>query len=194
MKDNVHLLLLDNYDSFTYNLYDYFEQLGAHVTVMRNDQISIPVLKAQNFDGIVLSPGPGRPQNAGLLMEVIDCFCLNLPILGICLGMQALGEYFGAKLVHAFQPVHGKTSVIYHNKKGLFEHVKWPSKVMRYHSLLLKELPNCLIPLAWTEEEELMAIQHITLPLYGVQFHPESILTEDGLIILNNWLKTCQKE
>jgi anthranilate synthase/aminodeoxychorismate synthase-like glutamine amidotransferase len=127
-------------------------------------------------------------------MEIIDSFYLNLPILGICLGMQAIGEYFGAKLVHAYQPVHGKTSLINHNETGLFDNVESPTKVMRYHSLLLVDLPKCLIPLAWTEQKELMAIQHLSLPVCGVQFHPESVLTCSGLIILNNWLKTCQKD
>lgn len=193
MKDNVELLLLDNYDSFTYNLYDYFVQLGAAVSVLRNDEISVPYLKSKNFDGIVLSPGPGRPHNAGLLMEIIDSFHLNLPVLGICLGMQAIGEYFGAKLVHASEPVHGKTSLINHYQTGLFDQVQCPARVMRYHSLLLVDLPDSLIPIAWTDQMEVMAIQHVTLPVCGVQFHPESILTDDGLLVLNNWLKTCQK-
>ena len=150
-------------------------------------------MKSLNFDGIVLSPGPGRPQNAGFLMEIIDAFYLNMPLLGICLGMQAIGEYFGAKLVHASTPVHGKTSLINHDKTGIFDNVDSPTKVMRYHSLLLVDLPKCLIPIAFTNQKEIMAVQHSSLPVCGVQFHPESVLTADGLIILNNWLKTCQK-
>ena len=193
MKDKIELLLLDNYDSFTYNLYDYLCQLGMSCTVIRNDQISLSEIKKHHFDGIVLSPGPKRPQDAGSLMSVLDYFYLKVPILGICLGMQAIGEYFGAKLVHARIPIHGKTSLLNHKKQGLFEGIKNPTEVMRYHSLVLEELPDCLELMAWTEERELMAIQHQSLPIWGVQFHPESILTTDGLAILNNWVKTCVK-
>ncbi len=193
MKDKIELLLLDNYDSFTYNLYDYLCQLGMSCTVIRNDQISILELKQSHFDGIVLSPGPKRPQDAGNLMAVLDYFYLKMPILGICLGMQAIGEYFGAKLVHATVPIHGKTSLLEHKNRGLFEGIQNPTRVMRYHSLVLEDLPACLELMAWTEERELMAIQHRSLPIWGVQFHPESILTTDGLAILDNWVTICVK-
>jgi anthranilate synthase/aminodeoxychorismate synthase-like glutamine amidotransferase len=189
MKDKPHLLLLDNYDSFTYNLYDYLSQLGATCTVVRNDKISILELEKCHFDGIVLSPGPKRPKDAGILMELVDHFYVKMPILGICLGMQAIGEYFGAKLVHASIPIHGKTSLVEHSQKDLFHGITQPTQVMRYHSLLLENLPNCLEPTAWTATKELMAIQHKTYPISGLQFHPESILTLEGLVILDNWLK-----
>lgn len=189
MKDKPHLLLLDNYDSFTYNLYDYLSQLGARCTVVRNDKISILELEKCHFDAVVLSPGPKRPQGAGILMDLIHHFYVKIPILGICLGMQAIGEYFGAKLVHASIPVHGKTSLVEHTQKDIFHGITQPTQVMRYHSLLLKNLPSCLEPIAWTASNELMAIKHNTYPIWGVQFHPESILTLDGLAILENWLK-----
>lgn len=189
MKDEMHILLLDNYDSFTYNLYDYLCQLGAKCTVIRNDKISIMELEQCHFDAIVLSPGPQRPANAGILMNLIAHFYTKLPILGICLGMQAIGEFFGAKLVHAFIPMHGKTSWITHNGEGLFAELMNPTKVMRYHSLLLKELPSCLNVVGWTAQNEVMAIQHENYPIYGVQFHPESILTTNGFLMLENWLK-----
>lgn len=187
------LLLLDNYDSFTYNLYDYLCQLGTNCTVIRNDQTTIAQIKAQNFDAIVLSPGPKRPNDAGILMELIENFYIEKPILGICLGMQAIGEFFGAKLVHATVPMHGKTSWIQHGEAEIFKNIPNPTQVMRYHSLLLKDLPTCLKPTAWTDEKELMALQHETLPIWGMQFHPESILTTNGLEMLDNWVKICQK-
>lgn len=194
MKDKTTILLLDNYDSFTYNLYDYLCQLGLTCKVVRNDKITLEEIEEGHFDGIVLSPGPKRPQNAGILMSLIEHFYQNKPILGICLGMQAIGEFFGAKLVHAPIPVHGKTSLIEHNAKALFENISNPTTVMRYHSLLLKELPDCLECLAWTEQQELMAVQHKIFPICGVQFHPESILTTEGLAILENWTKQVKKE
>lgn len=189
MKDKPSVLLLDNYDSFTYNLYDYLSQLGLTCTVVRNDKITIDEIEAACFDGIVLSPGPKRPEDAGILMEVIAHFYQKKPILGICLGMQAIGLFFGAKLIHASVPVHGKTSLITHKEKSIFQNIPNPTAIMRYHSLLLVNLPNTLEDLAWTEEKELMAIQHKTLPICGVQFHPESILSTDGLAMLNNWTK-----
>lgn len=194
MKDKPHLLLLDNYDSFTYNLYDYLSQLGAVCKVVRNDKISISELEKYHFDGIVLSPGPKRPKDAGILMELIDHFYAKVPILGICLGMQAIGEYFGAKLVHASIPMHGKTSWVEHTENGIFNEIENPTQVMRYHSLLLKNLPDCLEPIAWTTTKELMAIQHKSYPIWGLQFHPESILTLEGLAILKNCLEIGVKK
>lgn len=194
MKDKPHLLLLDNYDSFTYNLYDYLSQLGAVCKVVRNDKVSISELEKYHFDGIVLSPGPKRPKDAGILMELIDHFYAKTPLLGICLGMQAIGEYFGAKLVHASIPMHGKTSWVEHIENGIFNEIENPTQVMRYHSLLLKNLPDSLEPIAWTTTKELMAIQHKSHPIWGLQFHPESILTLEGLAILKNWLEIGVKK
>lgn len=189
MKDKIQLLLIDNYDSFTYNLYDYLCTLGASCEVVRNDKVSMMELQKCQFDGLVLSPGPKRPQDAGILMNIIAEYHNKTPILGICLGMQAIGEFFGAKLVHAREPIHGKTSAIHLEEDCiLWNDIKNPTTVMRYHSLVLKELPACLIPTAWTAENELMALQHQTLPIFGVQFHPESILTQEGHQMLNNWL------
>lgn len=192
MKNKPKVLLLDNYDSFTYNLYDYLCQLGVKCIVVRNDKISIAEIKQCHFDAIVLSPGPQRPVNAGILMELIANYYNKLPILGICLGMQAIGEFFGAKLVHASIPMHGKTSWIEHKGKGLFDKLANPTKVMRYHSLVLKELPACLEAVAWTSENEFMALQHQDYPIGGVQFHPESILTTEGLSLLKNWVETLK--
>ena len=190
MKDKVQLLLIDNYDSFTYNLYDYLCTLGASCEVVRNDKKSLKDLEKCHFDGLVLSPGPKRPQDAGILMDIIHEYHLSKPILGICLGMQAIGEYFGAKLVHAKLPMHGKSSPIYHeNESILWKKMINPTTVMRYHSLVLEELPTCLVPTAWTASKELMALEHATLPIFGVQFHPESILTKEGYQLLDNWLQ-----
>lgn len=183
------ILLLDNYDSFTYNLWDYLERLECHCTVIRNDFSNWKQITQQNWDGIVLSPGPQRPKDAGLLMKIVETYYEELPILGICLGHQALGKFFGAKLVHNTVPVHGKTSMILHNQNRLFDNIESPMKVMRYHSLSLIDLPQSLVATAFTENREIMALEHKSLPLFGVQFHPESILTPKGIILLSNWLK-----
>lgn len=183
------LLLVDNYDSFTYNLYHYLLQLGAGCLVMRNDEFEVEDLTTLGLDAIVLSPGPQRPAQAGRLLELIDRFYKQYPMLGICLGHQALGEYFGATLLKATQPMHGKTSEITHCGHGLFEAMTQPMQVMRYHSLSLKNLPPTLEGLAYTTKGELMAMRHRKWPLFGLQFHPESILTINGLDLLKNWLK-----
>lgn len=182
------ILLIDNYDSFTYNLYDYVLRLGASCEVFRNDEISLSKTKQKIFDAILISPGPKRPAEAGITMEIIDFYHDKYPILGVCLGHQALGEYFGASLVKAKLPMHGKTALIKHEQKSIFKDLPLSFYVMRYHSLLLEKLPNSLEILAATEGGELMAMQHRTLPLIGVQFHPESILTEYGLPLIANWL------
>ncbi len=185
------ILLIDNYDSFTYNLYDYFLRLGASCVVVRNDEWTPTQLKSFSFDALVLSPGPQRPKDAGLLMWIIDEFHNKKPILGICLGHQAIGEYFGAKLVKAQIPVHGKTSTIHHHNDLLFQNLPPSFKVMRYHSLILESLENTpLISTSFTEQNEIMSLAHQELPIHAVQFHPESILTEYGLDMLNNWLKS----
>ncbi len=187
------ILLLDNYDSFTYNLYDYLLQAGTQCQVLRNDACSLDELERLDFDALVLSPGPERPADAGLMMPLIARFFDKKPILGICLGHQALGEFFGAKLVKARLPMHGKTSLIAHSGHPLFEHLPPQFAVMRYHSLLLESLEGTpLQSIAQTDEGEIMALAHPTLPLLGVQFHPESILTEWGLQLIKNWVKMHQ--
>jgi anthranilate synthase/aminodeoxychorismate synthase-like glutamine amidotransferase len=190
----VRLLLLDNFDSFTFTLADYLRQLRAEVLVHRNDT-PLPKIQALDFDGIVLSPGPGVPAAAGVMPAIIEAYHQQLPILGVCLGHQALGEFFGASVVRAVRPMHGKTSAIQHeDKAGLFAGLPASFAVTRYHSLVLQQpLPATLEPLAHTADAtaELMAFRHRTLPLYGVQFHPEALLTDHGLAILANWLRCC---
>ncbi len=183
------ILLLDNYDSFTYNLYDYLSQCGADVLVKRNDAISVNEVKSLPIKAIVISPGPKRPEDAGISMDVIHHFHATLPILGVCLGYQALGAYFGASVVRSPLPQHGKTSQIEHNALGLFKNIPSPTPVMRYHSLNIAEIPAILNITATTSQTlEPMALQHKNLPLCGVQFHPESIQTPCGMQLLTNWL------
>lgn len=186
------LLLLDNYDSFTYNLFDYFKQLHCEVIVKRNDEIKSSAIKSLNIHAIIFSPGPRIPKEAGAMMEVIHDYHLTIPMLGICLGHQAIGEYFGADLVHAIKPMHGKVSEVHYQPHQLFNKISNPFSVMRYHSLILKNIPDCINELAHTNEKELMMMQHKTLQITGVQFHPESIMTKDGLQILRNWKKSVQ--
>lgn len=186
---SIMLLLLDNYDSFTYNLKDYFEQLGETVMVVKNDELTVSELSNLSFDQLVLSPGPKTPETAGYMMEIIDYFHTKIPVLGICLGHQALGQYFGAQLVKAIQPMHGKISSITHNSKGIYNSISNPLKVCRYHSLVLKNLENtALIITAETAEKECMSFEHAELPIIGMQYHPEAILTESGIQLLRNWL------
>lgn len=183
------VLLLDNYDSFTYNLYDYLLQAGAQCEVVRNDACSLEEFEQLDFDALVLSPGPERPARAGLMMPLLARLVPKKPILGICLGHQALGEFFGARLVPARHPRHGKTSPVIHYGHPIFDHLPPQFNVMRYHSLLLESLEGTsLQAIAHTHEGEIMALAHPTLPLLGVQFHPESVLTEWGLQLLENWI------
>ncbi len=183
------VLLIDNYDSFTYNLYDYFLQLEADCTVVRNDEWSKDELASFEMDGLVLSPGPKKPSDAGLLQWMIEYFHNKKPILGICLGHQGIGEFFGAKLIKAKLPIHGKTSIIEHDGSSFYKDIPNSLEVMRYHSLILESLEGTpLQTTAATSSREIMSFQHETLPIYGVQFHPESILTQYGLKMLNNWL------
>jgi len=189
----VHILLLDNFDSFTYNLLDYLRQVGVTAHVCRND-VPLATLESQQFDGIVLSPGPGTPSSAGNLMRVIERYHHELPMLGVCLGHQALGQFFGAQVKRAVRPMHGKVSQIdCATDNPLFTDLPPQLTVTRYHSLVVEELPSVLLPLAYTADEhrELMAFRHRTLPLYGVQFHPEALLTTQGLALLRNWVKYC---
>jgi len=186
----MRILLLDNYDSFTYNLYDYILQTGAECTVLRNDVCHPDQMDPDGFDALVLSPGPKRPADAGYLIDYIQAFCRDKPMLGICLGHQALGEYFGARLVRSPEPVHGKTSRVRHDGSPLFEGIPEAFRVMRYHSLELASLESTpLACLAATSDGTIMALKHRHLPLYGVQFHPESILSEHGLTLLRNWVR-----
>lgn len=183
------LLLLDNYDSFTYNLKDYFEQLGETVNVVKNDALSVDDLKKIPFSKLVLSPGPKTPDTAGNMMDVIKAFHTSIPILGVCLGHQALGQFFGATLSKSIQPMHGKVSAINHNSKGIYEQLPPVINVCRYHSLVLKDLDKTpLIITAQTNEAECMSFIHPTLPITGIQYHPEAILTENGMMILRNWI------
>ncbi len=191
------LVMIDNYDSFTYNLVQYFGELGMEVTVFRNDEISIAQLEAMSPSHIVVSPGPCTPQEAGISVEVIKHFAGKVPILGVCLGHQSIGEAFGGKTVRAKQVMHGKLSAIHHNGRGMFNSMQTPFEATRYHSLVVEQesLPDCLEISAWTldekgEHEEIMAVRHKELPIEGVQFHPESILTEHGHTLLKNFLDT----
>lgn len=181
------LLLLDNFDSFTFNLVDYFEQLGAAVTVVRND-VPLEQIQRLSFEAIVLSPGPGVPQAAGVMPALIEHYHAQVPMLGICLGHQALGVHFGARLSKARRPMHGKISEITLTPDALWTGLPARVPVVRYHSLVLEHLPPPLVPLAHTAGGELMAFRHAYLPLYALQFHPEAILTTDGLRMLQNWL------
>jgi para-aminobenzoate synthetase component II len=186
------IILIDNYDSFTYNLVQYLEELGAKLKVYRNDKISICQIKKLKPSHIVISPGPGRPDDAGISKTVIYEFKEKIPILGVCLGHQCIGEVFGGKVVLAKRLMHGKTSFVYHNKKTIFKHIKNPFQATRYHSLIVerKALPKCLDIIAQTKEKEIMAIKHKDYSVWGVQFHPESILTTEGKKILKNFIHT----
>ena len=185
------ILMIDNYDSFTYNLVQYLGELGQKVLVYRNDALSISDIKKLNPSKIVISPGPGRPEDAGISCEVIRQFSGKIPILGVCLGHQAIGLCFGGKIVGAKKLMHGKTSKIYHNKKDIFKGIASPFLATRYHSLLVekKSLPDCLEVTAFTSDNEIMGLKHKTYPVWGVQFHPESILTKSGKQLLDNFIK-----
>ncbi|MCX4189410.1 aminodeoxychorismate/anthranilate synthase component II [Methylophaga sp. OBS3] len=189
------LLMIDNYDSFTYNLVQYFAELGADVQVKRNDQISIADIERLNPAQIVISPGPCTPNEAGVSLDVIKHFAGVKPLLGVCLGHQAIGQAFGGDVVHAREIMHGKTSPVYHEDLGVFKGLNNPLQATRYHSLVVKKdtLPDCFEVTAWTQKDngdldEIMGIRHKTLPVEGVQFHPESILTEQGHQLLKNFL------
>jgi anthranilate synthase/aminodeoxychorismate synthase-like glutamine amidotransferase len=186
------ILLIDNYDSFTWNLYDYLSQLGKEVQVYRNDAISISDMATMPVESIVLSPGPETPNEAGITLSVINHFHQHVPMLGVCLGYQAIGMFFGAELVRSITPMHGKTSFINHHAEGLFEGLPNPLEVMRYHSLNISRIPEELDIIATTSQHEPMALKHRFWPLYGVQFHPESIGTPQGLPLLKNWLQLTQ--
>ncbi len=185
------LLMIDNYDSFTYNLVQYFGELGEDVRVHRNDQITLKEIAAMAPDHIVVSPGPCSPAEAGISVAAIKEFAGKIPILGVCLGHQSIGAAFGGEIVHAAQLMHGKTSQIHHLDRGVFRGLPNPLTATRYHSLAIRRdtLPECLEITAWTDDGEIMGVRHRTLAVEGVQFHPESILTEHGHELLKNFLK-----
>ncbi len=193
------LLMIDNYDSFTYNLVQYFGELGVEVRVFRNDQISIAQMEKLDPAQIVISPGPCTPNEAGISVEAIRHFAGKKPILGVCLGHQSIGQAFGGKIVHASAIMHGKTSLIHHKGIGVFRDISSPFEATRYHSLVIEKssLPVCLEITAWTENEqgeldEIMGVRHKDYPIEGMQFHPESILTEHGHELLKNFLTQNQ--
>lgn len=190
------LLMIDNYDSFTYNLVQYFGELGAEVVVHRNDQITVDEIETLAPERIVISPGPCTPNEAGVSLAAIDHFAGKLPILGVCLGHQSIGQAFGGKIIHAKQIMHGKTSMVHHNDQGVFKGLSNPYEATRYHSLVIERetMPDCLELTAWTETadgeiDEIMGVQHKSLNIEGVQFHPESILTQHGHDLLKNFLE-----
>jgi len=189
------LLMIDNYDSFTYNLVQYFGELGVDVQVARNDQISLDEIAALAPDQICISPGPCAPAQAGITVAMIQRFAGQIPILGVCLGHQAIGAAYGAKVIHAKEQMHGKTSPVSHSGSDVFQGLPSPFTVTRYHSLALERdsLPECLQITAETPDGEIMGLRHQTLPLYGVQFHPESVLTEHGHDLLRNFLMLAQQ-
>ena len=186
------LLMIDNYDSFTYNLVQYLAEIGQEVEVVRNDKISIKEINNLNPQYIVISPGPCTPNEAGISLELIEAFKGKIPILGVCLGHQSIGQAFGGKIIHAQTIMHGKTSRISHNNKGVFSGIKNPFIATRYHSLVIDEetIPDCFVISARTEDDgAVMGIKHKKYPLLGVQFHPESILTKAGKKLLGNFLE-----
>jgi para-aminobenzoate synthetase component 2 len=184
------VLVIDNYDSFTYNLVQYFGQLGCAVEVKRNDEVSIDLVRSLGPERICLSPGPGRPEQAGICNKVVQELGQSMPILGVCLGHQCIAAAFGGEIVPAARLMHGKTSTVQHNGSGVFAGVDNPFAAMRYHSLLVRResLPDCLQITAETAEGEIMGLQHRAFPIHGVQFHPESILTGEGLKLIQNFL------
>ncbi|MDH5785993.1 MAG: aminodeoxychorismate/anthranilate synthase component II [Chromatiales bacterium] len=190
------LLMIDNYDSFTYNLVQYFGELGAEVKVFRNDQITIEEIAALNPDHLVISPGPCTPNEAGVSVAAIKHFAGKLPILGVCLGHQSIGQAFGGNIVHAREIMHGKTSMVYHADVGVFKGLANPFEATRYHSLVIEQatIPDCLEVIAWTQNadgsrDEIMGVRHTEYNIEGVQYHPESILTQHGHDQLMNFLK-----
>ncbi len=185
------ILMIDNYDSFTYNLVQYLGVLGAEVEVRRNDKVTLDEIETMKPERIVISPGPGIPQSAGITISMIERFHPKVPILGVCLGHQAIGAAFGGRVLHAARIMHGKTSEISHDSKGVFSDLPAPITATRYHSLAVEResLPSCLEVSAEAEDGEIMGLRHRQYPVEGIQFHPESILTKEGMNILRNFLK-----
>lgn len=188
--------MIDNYDSFVYNLVRYFEELNEEVHVVKNNKIDINIPLDKKYDGIVISPGPKSPNEAGLSLKIIEKYQGKIPILGICLGHQCIGKYYGYNIKRGKRPYHGKVSEIYHNGKGIFESINNPFKVTRYHSLVIEENPNKLSELdiiAKTKDGVIMAVKHKKYPIFGVQFHPEAHLTDNGHKLLKNFIKECKR-
>lgn len=190
------ILMIDNYDSFTFNLVQYLGELGEELVVKRNDEITVEEIAEMHPDILMVSPGPCTPNEAGISLEAIRTFAGEIPIFGVCLGHQSIAQVFGGDVVRAEQLMHGKTSEIYHDGKTVFEGLKQPFTAARYHSLIVKEetLPDCLEISAWTEDGQIMAIRHKELPVEGVQFHPESIITSYGKDMLRNFINTYGKK
>lgn len=186
------ILMIDNYDSFIYNIVQYFGELGEELFVKRNDEVSIAEIEEWNPKMIVISPGPCSPNEAGMSLEIIQHFVGKIPILGVCLGHQSIAQVFGGDVIRAERLMHGKTSPVYHENKGMNQNMPNPYIATRYHSLIVdpKTLPDCLEVTSWTEEGEIMGLRHKEYAVEGVQFHPESIMTEKGLMLLENFIKT----
>lgn len=189
------ILMIDNYDSFTYNLVQYLGELGEELIVKRNDEVTIEEIEALRPDFLMISPGPCSPNEAGISLSAIEYFAGKIPIFGVCLGHQSIAQVFGGEVVRAQKLMHGKTSQIFHDGKTIFSGIPIPFTATRYHSLIVKKetLPSCLEISAWTEDDEIMAIRHKTLPVEGVQFHPESIMTTHGMELLKNFIQTYKR-
>lgn len=189
------LLMIDNYDSFVYNLVRYFNELEEEIDVIRNDNILLEDITEKKYSGIVISPGPKNPKEAGMSLEIIERFKGKIPILGICLGHQCIGHAFGGEIIKGRVPMHGKISVVNHKNEGVFKNLNNPLKVTRYHSLVISKenIPDELIVTAESEDGCVMGIQHKTYPIYGVQFHPEAHLTEQGHELLKNFIEECRR-
>lgn len=187
-----HVVVIDNYDSFTYNLVQYIESLGSTTKVYLNDRVTIAEINAQEPHGILLSPGPGTPDDAGVTLEVISSLGPSRPILGVCLGHQSIGQSFGGKVIRAPRLMHGKTSLVEHDGRRIFSAMPNPFEATRYHSLMVEEssMPDCLEISARTTDGEVMGLRHKSLPIEGVQFHPESFLTQQGARLISNWLNS----
>ena len=185
------ILLIDNYDSFTYNIFQYLSELGEEVVVVRNDKTDVEAIEGMNPERIVISPGPSTPLHAGISNDVIKYFAPRLPILGVCLGHQCIGYSYGGRVVQADRIMHGKSSLIHHNGRGVFAGLPSPFSAIRYHSLMVQRdgLPQCFEITAWTDDGTIMGLRHRNYPLEGVQFHPESFMTEQGKELLKNFLK-----
>jgi anthranilate synthase/aminodeoxychorismate synthase-like glutamine amidotransferase len=190
------IAVIDNYDSFTYNLVQYLGTLGAALEVFRNDAVAVPKLAALGLEGLVISPGPGEPRDAGISEDAIRALGGRVPILGVCLGHQAIGEVYGGRVVRAARLMHGKTSPILHRGRGIFAGLDNPFEATRYHSLIVERegLPEVLEVAAWTPEGEIMALKHRDHETWGVQFHPESVLTRPGLRLIENFLTLCRQQ
>lgn len=188
------ILVIDNYDSFVYNLVQYLGELGKRTEVYRNDYLSLKEIERKKPESILISPGPGRPEEAGMSNRIVEYFAPRLPILGVCLGHQCIGQVFGARIVLSENLMHGKTSLIHHYGKDIYQGVENPFVATRYHSLIIKNdsLPTCLVKTAWAGKDEIMGVRHREYPVFGMQFHPESILTKAGKALLKNFLNLIE--